>query len=136
VLTAKRERIAANDMVTLNPLNEQTAKLCVRLEVCQERRRQLLLAAQQSGHSVDNLGKLTATLPGENREGMGRRAKEIGSRMRLLQHQCLTNWVIAQKSLLHISQLIEIIATGGRLQPTYGTGAGTLAGGTLLDSDA
>ncbi|MCU0373434.1 MAG: hypothetical protein MUE56_09370, partial [Ignavibacteria bacterium] len=30
--------------------------------------------------------------------------------MRLLQHQSLTNWVLAQRSMLHLSQLLEIIA--------------------------
>ena len=48
---------------------------------------------------------------------------EAAERSRLLQHQSLTNWVLVQRSLLHLSQLIEIIATGGRPKPTYGNGS-------------
>ncbi len=32
----------------------------------------------------------------------------------------ITNWVVAQRTLIHLSQLLEIIATGGRMKPTYG----------------
>jgi hypothetical protein len=56
--------------------------------------------------------------------------------MRLLQHHSLTNWVLAQRSLLHITQLLEIVATGGRLQPTYGKGASSHARGALVDQEA
>jgi hypothetical protein len=54
--------------------------------------------------------------------------------MRLLQNQSITNWVLAQRSLLHVSQLLEIIATGGRLQPTYGEGETVNAVGSLQDA--
>jgi hypothetical protein len=53
-----------------------------------------------------------------------------------LQHQSLTNWVLVQRTLLHLSQLIEIIATGGRLKPTYGKGSDHQAGGALVDRAA
>jgi hypothetical protein len=56
--------------------------------------------------------------------------------MRLLQHQSLTNWVLAQRAVLHVSQLLEIIATGGRLQPTYGDGDTLHNRGSLVDQEA
>jgi hypothetical protein len=40
--------------------------------------------------------------------------------MRVLQHHSLANWVLAQRRLLHVAQSLEIIATGGRMRPTYG----------------
>jgi hypothetical protein len=51
---------------------------------------------------------------------MAREARENAARMRVLQHHSLVNWVLAQRALLHVSQLLEIIATGGRTQPNYG----------------
>jgi len=51
----------------------------------------------------------------------------------LLQHHSLVNWVVIQRTLLHLSQMLEIIATGGRLQPTYGKGESSTASGTLMD---
>ncbi len=41
--------------------------------------------------------------------------------------------VAAQRTVLHLSQLLEIIATGGRAQPTYGKGRSADCGGALLD---
>jgi hypothetical protein len=58
---------------------------------------------------------------------------EARRRARLLQHQSLTNWVLVQRTLLHLSHVVEIIATGGRMQPTYGKGAPVSAGGILVD---
>jgi hypothetical protein len=62
--------------------------------------------------------------------------REATNRTRLLQHQSLTNWVLVQRSLLHLSQLIEIIATGGRLKPTYGNGSDRQSSGALVDRAA
>jgi hypothetical protein len=44
--------------------------------------------------------------------------------------------VLVQRSLLHLSQLIEIIATGGRPQPTYGNGPERQNCGSLVDRAA
>ena len=49
--------------------------------------------------------------------------------MRLLQHHSLTNWVLVQRTLIHLSQVLEIIATGGRLKPTYGKDDSADSGG-------
>ena len=62
---------------------------------------------------------------------------ETASRMRLLRHQGLTNWVLVQVKLLHLSKLLEIIATKGRPGPTYGRGAPTgAASGAFVDQAA
>jgi hypothetical protein len=41
-----------------------------------------------------------------------------------------------QRTLLHLSQLIGIIATGGQSLPTYGKGADCRASGALVDRAA
>jgi hypothetical protein len=56
--------------------------------------------------------------------------------MRLLHHQSLANWVLAQRTLLHIAQMLEIVATGGRLQPTYDPANVSSPGGALVDHAA
>ena len=55
--------------------------------------------------------------------------------VRRLQLEHLKNWVIAQKSLLHVSQILEIVATGGKIQPTYGKSESS-ARGALVDQEA
>ena len=62
--------------------------------------------------------------------------REATARMRLLQHHSLTNWVLVQRTLIHLSQMLEIIATGGRLKPTYGKDDSVNSGGFLVDQAA
>jgi hypothetical protein len=75
------------------------------------------------------------TAPGKHSK-LGSRVKETTARMRLLQHNALANWVLAQRSLLHVSQLLEIIATGGRIQPTYGDRESVHGCGSLVNQEA
>jgi hypothetical protein len=71
-------------------------------------------------------------LPPAQRRQVAPQLEDASRRARQLQQECLTNWVIAQRTLIHLSQLLEIIATGGRLQPTYGREA-SVSAGTLLN---
>jgi flagellar biosynthesis/type III secretory pathway chaperone len=135
VLGEKRQRMAEHNLAGMQALQPREAELGDRLEACHQRRSQLLELAAQRGMPGDSIGKLAASLPGKPAQ-LGKQVKETSQRMRLLQHQSLTNWVLAQRSLLHLSQLLEIVATGGRLQPTYGKGASAHARGALVDQEA
>jgi hypothetical protein len=44
--------------------------------------------------------------------------------------------VLAQRTLIHLSQMLEIIATGGQMQPTYGKKESVGASGALVDQEA
>ena len=78
-------------------------------------------AARESRPSA-SLRSLARSLPAAERAGLEKRVAEAAKRARLLQHQSLANWVFVQRSLLHLTRLLEIIATGGRSEPTYGRG--------------
>jgi hypothetical protein len=140
VLAKKRERLASVDVAGMTELQGQEQELLDRLQACHTKREELLAAAQREGLPADSMTSLAQTaVPAGKSPGGEKLRKELvttASRMRLLQTQSLTNWVIAQRSLLHVSQMLEIIATGGRLQPTYGEGEGVHARGGLVDQDA
>lgn len=133
VLSQKRELLAQSDAQGLLAMQAKEQDLIDRLESCHQRRAKLLEAAAGEGMPSDSIGSLTGALPDGKREVMGRQVKEVTSRARLLQHHSLTNWVIAQRTLIHLSQLLEIIATGGRPQPTYGEGKQAYSSGSLVD---
>jgi hypothetical protein len=95
-----------------------------------------LAAAKCAGRPGETLAKLATRTSGGKTSKLGGRVKETAARMRILQHQSLANWVLAQRSLLHVSQLLEIIATGGRLQPTYGDKESVHARGSLVNQEA
>jgi hypothetical protein len=140
VLAEKRARLAAVDVAGMTELQAREQSLLERLQACHARREELLTAATREGLPGDSMTSLAKSAIPAGKGGSGEKLrKELAtsaSRMRLLQTQSLTNWVVAQRSLLHVSQLLEIIATGGRLQPTYGVGEGVHARGGLVDHDA
>jgi uncharacterized membrane protein len=94
----------------------------------------LLVQAGTAGKPAKSLRAAARDLPPAERRNFEPRMQAAKQKARLLQQTALTNWVIAQKTLLHLSQMLEMIATGGRLQPTYGMmGDSSPAGGALLN---
>jgi hypothetical protein len=133
VLTDKRSRLLSADLEALAAMQSREAELVGRLQACHERRLALLARAANEGLPSANLTSLAAALPSEQRQHLTPQLREASARIRLLQHHSLTNWVLVQRTLLHLSQLLEIIATGGRLKPTYGKNDCAPTGGALVD---
>lgn len=133
VLSHKRTLLAAGDGAALGGIASQERDLATRLQACQEHRQRLLAQAADHGLPSDSIRSLSKTLPTASRKRLRGDLNEAQSRARLLQHECLTNWVIVQRTLLHLSQMIEIIATGGRMKPTYGNGSDQQDQGALVD---
>jgi len=131
-LTQKREQMVASDLPGMEQMQAREQKLVVRLEACQQRRAELLEQANQEGLQAENLAQLADALPDDKEGKLGKQVKDASLRTRLLQQHGLTNWVVAQRTLLHLSQMLEIIATGGRLQPTYQQGT-AVACGAIVD---
>ncbi len=120
VLAKKRELLIAGDGAGLALLDAEDERLVARLKDSLRLRDDLLRQAGEEGLPNKNLQSLSKRLPkGEISEQRRDQMKLAKSRSRLLRHQSLTNWVIAQKTLIHLSQMLEIIATGGRMRPTY-----------------
>ena len=136
VLATKGACMASNDTARMAELQPREEQLCDRLQSCHRRRSELLARAGGNGLPNTSLGKLVESLPTPRRGDLQRRVHDASARMRLLQHQSLANWVLAQRTMLHLSQLLEIIATGGQLQPTYGRGGSLPSCGALVDGEA
>ncbi|MGQ9574495.1 MAG: flagellar export chaperone FlgN [Thermoguttaceae bacterium] len=135
VLTRRREMVVAADLEGLAGLAAEEARLAESLQACLDRREKLLAQARREGLPAGSLRAVSAGLSGPASKDLAERVRQASHRARLLQHQSLLNWVLVQKALIHLSQLLEIIATGGRLQPTYGTGDAVDAGGALVDRE-
>src|SRR5688572_20349213 len=135
LLGEKRQLLATSDHQALTAMVGREQQLIDRLQACQDHRQRLLARAEAEGLPADSIESLSHRLPAESRARMQASIHEAAARSRLLQHQSLTNWVLVQRTLLHLSQLIEIIATGGRPKPTYGNGSdrGAAATGALVD---
>jgi hypothetical protein len=136
VLAEKRSFLATANVVGLAELQPREELLINRLQECQHRRTALLSQANSNGLPHDSLTELAAALPAVQRQQWQPQIREAAARSRLLQHQSLTNWVLVQRTLIHLSQMLEIIATGGRLRPTYGKGDTADTSGNLVDQEA
>ncbi len=135
-LHEKRRILASSDHEGLTAMASREQALVERLQSCHERRQMLLSRASEEGLPADSIQMLSSHLPEESRGRLQASIREASDRSRLLQHQSLTNWVLVQRTLLHLSQMIEIIATGGRPRPTYGKGSDRAQSGALGDRAA
>ena len=136
ILGKKREMLAGSDLSGLAALGPQEEALVERLQQCLERREELLARARREGRPWQSLRELTCSLPGRDRRELLERIDRTRAQARILTHQSLTNWVVVQRTLIHLSQMLEIIATGGRLKPTYRRGEMVDASGALVDREA
>ena len=120
LLTRKRQFLVKTDVAGMESLAGREQELVERLQACQQSRSRLLERAGQQGLPHGSIRALAAAMPAPGRKEPARaKCKMLHARARLLQHQSLTNWVLVQRTLLHLSQLLEIIATGGRMRTTY-----------------
>lgn len=133
LLSTKRELIVARDYQGLSALASREAELGEELRACHAAREELLAEADAQGLPNKSLADLSAALPNAGTAGVVHAVDEARQRSRLIRHECLTQWVVVQRTMLHLSQMLEIIATGGRSQPTYGNGRGAERGGALID---
>lgn len=133
VLGRKRDLLAAGDRDGLTAIGPEEERLAERLAVCQRRRLGLLEVAGEQGLPAENLRELAGALPATTRRTLTPALLAAQSQSRLLRHQSLTNWVLVQRTLLHLSQMIEIVACGGQRAPTYDKKAGSPTGGVLMD---
>ena len=136
-LVEKRNCLASGDTVGLAALQAREQALGARLEQCHQRRSDLLATAATVGMPVDNLRSLTSVaLPKDQRQQLDAGMRQAAAQARLLQHHSLTNWVLTQRTLLYLAQLLEIIGTGGRENPTYDNSQLRRPGGALVDQAA
>jgi flagellar biosynthesis/type III secretory pathway chaperone len=139
VLSEKRQFILRGDTSAMTGLASRETAIMSRLEICHRRRGELLSEAKATGMPAATLSDLAKRISPTAAGKTSKTEKEIDAareKFRKLQSESLSNWVLAQRSLLHVSQLLEIIATGGRIQPTYEKDASNQVRGNLVDSEA
>lgn len=136
LLSRKHSLLAAGDVPGLRALQPQEEELAARLQACHERRRLLLAQAAAQGLPAHDLRTLSTALGPEGQRRLAPQLAQAAQRLQLLRHHSLANWVLVQRTLLHLSQLLEILATGGRESPTYTKTGPHIPSGSLMDQAA
>ncbi len=132
-LEQKQQMLRRGDWEGLAQTGQPEQLLLQRWEACLRRREELLAEASEQRLPAQSLQRLASAMPTPEREKLAKQVKLAKSQARLLQHQALTNWVVIHRCLLHLSQLLEILATGGQPEPTYGKDHSSLQTGALVD---
>jgi hypothetical protein len=136
VLAKKRTLLIASDHQGLAAMLPQEEQLLEKMKACATKREELLARARLEGMPSQSISSLSNALSTDKKGNLPVRIAEANARTRLLQNQSITNWIVIQRTLIHLSQMLEIIATNGRLQPTYGEGELVNATGSLVDRAA
>jgi len=135
VLSQKCDRMAVGDTDGMAKVQEQEVLLVERLEKCRSRREKLLSLAGEHGLPSVSIRQLASAIPDGQKE-LKQQVTKADAKTQLLRHQSITNWVVTQQTLLHLSQMLEVIAGGGQLRPTYGTETSAHGHGSLVDEAA
>jgi hypothetical protein len=135
-LTKRRQRpVTVEHDASGVTADQQT--LLERLEHCRTRRAELLQSAATAGRKAQTLRTAVAALAdratGRRLQALVADAESAARRLRL---EGMTHWMLAQRSLAHVGQLLEILATVTPQSPTYGNGVVSTARGGLLDEAA
>ena len=136
MLVRKGEMLSKGDSRGLEKLAKEENDAMNRLQACLDKREKMLQIAKAEGlpdDSIESLAiRIDKDIPGKPLEEKCRNTKH---KARLLQHQSLTNWVMTQRTLIHLSQMLEIIATKGRPTSTYNSKRimNKSTGGALVD---
>lgn len=133
LLATKRKLIVERNHQALASLAAREQQLGEELQACHAERQRMLAAADAEGLPHESLADLSTALPGAASKQIGASVAEARRQAHLIRNECLTQWVAVQRTVLHLSQLLEIIATGGRQQPTYGRDRAVDRGGALID---
>jgi hypothetical protein len=133
LLERKRQYLLTRDHAGLTTLLPQEEQLCVELQACHDKRQELLQQAATEGMAADSIQSLAKSLSPKTSQSLKSSLDEANRRSSLLRHHCMAQWVTMQRTMLHLSHMVEIIATGGQLKPTYGKGAPAASSGALMD---
>lgn len=120
LLQRKQKLIADADAEAIKVILPEEEKFLRVLEELMRARASILSRAAESDLPSDSLESLARALP--KRSPVRHEIQKSIYRTRLIQFQTLTNWVLTQKSLLCVNQMLDLIAGQGKMPPVYNNG--------------
>jgi FlgN protein len=141
LLASKRralDKFQPEELARLAPREEE---LATQLGALIAKRAEILAQARSAGISAETLKELAGAIG--RHSGDARLAAAVAAantritraqeRTMQLRHESWIHWIISHKNYQHYSDVLEMIAHGGRASPTYGDPPGG-GGGALLDA--
>jgi hypothetical protein len=136
----KRAAIRAAHAPEIERLTKIEERLVVDLQVHLRVREQILQYARQRGLPFDCLGSVVRTFDEPIQEQLLAQLERTREMADANRRESWILWIVCKQSLRLLSDMIELIATGGRRNPIYlaSSNGGTelSTGGALLDAKA
>ena len=128
-LRRRRETLVSGEPEATTALNAEETQLAERLGELHQRRAALMTEAGDPASLEDAARRRGSdAAPGGLWEDARR---NVG----LLRHECVVNWLLTQRTLLHVSQLLQRVFRGDATYSAAGKPS-QAQGGTLLDHQA
>lgn len=139
VMSAKLDVLAKRSLEEARALDAREAELVERLKHCVERRQGLLADPGLNETRQPTLKRLVESIGKPNEEaadgGLSRRFDAAERNNRELRMRSVSAWVLAQRSVVHWSQMLEIVAAQGQNVPTYKRDRKLRSRGALIDQE-
>jgi hypothetical protein len=135
VLRTKRAALAGSDATALAALQEPELEAARRLQTLVTWRGRLLERARNDGHSCETLIDLAGAL-GPSANIVTARLRESRQLAAEIRHESWVQWVITNRCCNFYSELLELIAQGGRKPATYHDTNPHRSTAALLDAKA
>lgn len=139
VLSRKQESLVQLDKDKIGETTAEEKEVLTLLQNALLQRDTILNEAKTLGITADSLVELCEKYMPQSPELVAR-LEEAQHRIRNIRFQSLANWTMNQKSLVHLSQILELIANRGEKKATYSSPQkqenGGLRSGGLVDQDA
>ncbi len=130
-----QQQIRLSQLNSANPFDNspQDALALEELQALVTRREELLNLARSQGLKVTTLQELANQL--EDSQGpLVNTSRLMKRRIESMHYASLSHWISCQKASLHYSQLVQLIANGGRKSLMPGSGSRVVQGGVILDA--
>ncbi|MGL4595561.1 MAG: flagellar export chaperone FlgN [Thermoguttaceae bacterium] len=118
VLTSKQSLLIHPDKEKLIAISKEEQEVVAALHEMEMARNQILEDAKMKGYESDSLRSFIEQIAPQNIE-MNHQIKQAEKRSRDIRFVALANWTMTQKSIVHLSQMLELIETRGQGKTTY-----------------
>lgn len=138
-LRQRRQALPEATVLELERFNEAGRQSAHRLQLLGAWRQRLIADAQRDGHLGNSLVEILATEITPATEALRGRLLLLQRRFAEVQREAWIEWVVTQRSSAYYSEVLELIAHGGKLSPVYTDqplSPSPSTGGIMLDAAA
>ncbi|MDR0337089.1 MAG: flagellar export chaperone FlgN [Planctomycetaceae bacterium] len=118
VLTKKQTLLVKPEKESLETMTTEEEHSLILLQQSLDHRKKILESAQKQGFNADSIQTLCEQIFPNPREWR-MLINAAQNRNRQIRYLALANWTVSQKSLIHLTQILEMIETRGQGNTTY-----------------